>query len=167
MDFHLEDEDYRVARRAQLDRQIRLVWILSLAGLIPFVASILVVLVLGMKNPLSEPAIEIFRNYSVVILSFLGGIRWGHALLRRYDERTAIETRSILFSVVPSLVAWSSMFFDNTLALGVLILAYSAQGAWDSFASHLGRLPKWFGSVRMIVTGLVVTCHIVLFLISA
>jgi hypothetical protein len=125
------------------------------------------VLVLGINNPLAEPAIVIFRNYSVVILSFLGGIRWGHALLRHHDERTEIDLRSILLSVVPSLIAWASMFFSTSPALGILLLAFCAQGAWDSFSSYFGLLPKWFTPVRMTLTLFVVICHIAVFLLSA
>ena len=167
MDFHSDDDDFRIERRAQLGKQRRLVWVLSLAGLLPFIACTLVLLILGIENSIAKPTIEIFRNYSVVILSFLGGIRWGHALLRHHDERTELDFRSNIFSVIPPLIAWVSMFFSAAPALGILLLAFCTQGAWDSFSSHLGRLPKWFAPVRIALTACVAACHIAVFLILA
>ena len=123
MDFELEDNEYRIARRALFARQRRLVWVLSLGGLIPFFACVLVLLALGITNPVADPAIAIFRNYSVVILSFLGGIRWGHAILHSHDEGSNIQLAPLSISVVPALIAWATMFLSNAPALALLLLA--------------------------------------------
>ena len=167
MDFELEDNEYRIARRALFARQRRLVWILSLGGLIPFFACALVLLALGITNPVADPAIAIFRNYSVVILSFLGGIRWGHAILNSHDEDSNIQLGPISISVVPALIAWTTMFLSNAPALALLLLAYCLQGVWDSFSAHLDTLPKWFGTVRIVLTACVAVSHIIVFLLLA
>ena len=167
MDFELEDDEFRIARRAQFARQRRMVWLLSLGGLIPFVACALVLLVLGITNPVADPAVVIFRNYSVVILSFLGGIRWGHAILHSQDETSIIQLGSVPASIVPALVAWATMFLPSAPALALLLLAYCLQGVWDSFSAHLDVLPKWFGTVRIVLTACVAVSHIVVFLLLA
>ena len=87
-----EQESHRLQ---ELDKMKRLAWALSLAGFIPFLACTLIVVILGLENPLADPAIAIFRNYSVIILSFLGGIRWGHALLRESDDDATFDDHRI------------------------------------------------------------------------
>ncbi|MGB7285300.1 MAG: DUF3429 domain-containing protein [Salaquimonas sp.] len=162
----MDDDDDR-QRQLLLEKQESLVWFLSLAGLIPFILPVALILLLGVSNPLADPMIALFRNYSVIILSFLGGIRWGHALTRMGDETSPIDQSSIIFSVVPSLLAWTTMFLGTNLALPILLLAFCAQGAWDSFSAQSGNLPKWFSPVRMTLTIVVALAHMAVMLISA
>ena len=150
-----------------LTQQKRAVLAMSLLGLVPFVSCTLAVMLLGIENPLSAPAVEIFRNYSVVILSFCGAIRWGHALLREDAEGAAHEAMPIILSIIPAFVAWTTMFMPTQLALGALLVAFCAQGAWDSWSGSSGRLPQWFSSVRIRLTLAVAACHTVLFLLIA
>ncbi len=157
-------DDLDIRRLDKFARQKRLAWILGLGGLVPFIACAMVILVLGPQNPLTSPAVEIFRTYSVVILSFLGGIRWGHALLRVEDDITDPEAIVLVFSVIPSLVAWGTLFLNPTLAVGVLLVAFCAQGAWDSLSSNADKLPKWFAPLRMLLTLVVAAAHIIVFL---
>lgn len=157
-------DEMDIERLDSFSRQRRFAWALGLAGLIPFGACALVVLALGAQNPLAAPTVEIFRNYAVVILSFLGGIRWGHALLRTADDHTAPESWTLVISVIPPLIAWSSMFLDAVPAIGLLLVAFCAQGAWDSLSANAGRLPNWFTPLRMILTLSVAAAHIAVFL---
>lgn len=157
-------DDLDIGRLDNLARQKRFAWVLGLGGLIPFVACAIVILFLGSQNPLTAPAVEIFRTYSVVILSFLGGIRWGHALLRAEDEITNPEAIVLVLSVIPSLVAWGTLFVDAPLAIGVLLVAFCAQGAWDSLSANADKLPKWFAPLRMLLTLVVAAAHIIVFL---
>lgn len=161
----MDDED--IYRKDQQIKQQKLVWFLSLTGLVPFVLPALLVWVLGVGNPLSDPLIAMFRNYSVVILSFLGGIRWGHALLHKEDEHSQVDLSSVFISVLPSLLAWATMFLDTTLALSILLLAFCAQGAWDSFSAQVKKFPDWFVPIRMVLTCVVALTHAAMILISA
>lgn len=140
-------------------------WALGLSGLIPFLACAMVGVVMGKANPITDPVIEIFRSYSVVILSFLGGIRWGHALLREQDDTSNPERWTLIWSVVPPLVAWATVFAGDRLAVGILLIAFCAQGVWDSFAANSGKLPRWFAPLRMVLTATVAAAHIVVFLV--
>lgn len=162
----IDDED-DLQRIDSHYRQQRLVWFLSLAWLVPFLLPAILVWVLGIANPLSEPMIAIFRNYSVITLSFLGGIRWGHSLLQSQDEVSPIDLYSIPFSVIPAMLAWATMFLDTTLALSILLIAYCAHGAWDSISAQLNKLPAWFALVRMYLTGVVAIAHAALILAIA
>lgn len=158
----IEDD---IFRKDQFARQKKFAWILGLSGLVPFVACALVLLILGMDNPLSEPVVSVFRAYSVVILSFLGGIRWGHALIRANDEISAHQISPLIGSVIPSLIAWMTVFFSNEPALAILLLAFCAQGAWDSLSANVAQLPKWFAPLRMVLTAIVAATHIIVFLV--
>ena len=61
MDFHSDDDDFRIERRAQLGKQRRLVWVLSLAGLLPFIACTLVLLILGIENSMQNQPSKFFE----------------------------------------------------------------------------------------------------------
>jgi hypothetical protein len=58
-------------------------WALGLAGLIPFVALALLV---ALNPRIKEEAASALLAYGAIILSFLGGIRWGFTVL---EEGTA------------------------------------------------------------------------------
>lgn len=142
-------------------------WLLGMAGLIPFISLPLVVLVLGNENAISAPLVNAFRAYSIIILSFLGGIRWGEAILRADQPETqaTFDTRSLIVSVVPSLIGWASIFFPAAPALGLLLIGFCAQGAWDSFSAQSARLPAWFGKLRIFLTIIVASCHVLLLMV--
>jgi len=152
---------------ATFQRHRQLCWIMALAGALPFIIPAAIGVVLGAGNPLTPSLLEVFRTYSVVILSFLGGIRWGHALVYQRDEKLRIANASMLISVVPALVAWGTVFLDNRASLAVLILAYAAQGAWDSLSANAGKLPNWFANLRMVLTFIVVACHLAIFAVAS
>ena len=157
-------DELDIRRLDSFSRQKRFAWGLGLSGLVPFLACAIVVVALGVENPLSLPAIEIFRNYSVVILSFLGGIRWGHALLRAGDEASKPESMVLCLSMLPPLLGWATMFLEAIPAVGILLVAFCAQGAWDSLSANANRLPKWFSPLRIVLTLAVAAAHIAIFL---
>ena len=121
---------------------------LGLAGLIPFVAGA----VAAWANiPLLPPAagLKLAIIYGAIILSFLGGIRWGTAI-GPYDKgRQALEFPA---SVLGSLAGLAAAFLPAIPALTLLIAGFLMQGLWDVMSVDAGRLPHWFGRLRMILT---------------
>lgn len=146
-------------------------YLLGLAGLVPFAACAIIIVASGAEGALTSPAAQVFLTYSIAILSFLGGIRWGHALYRESQvpsaEHSAGGAVVLAASVLPPLVAWSTVFMTLPVALAVLLLAYCGQGAWDSFSAHGNGLPRWFAPLRMILTLVVALCHAAVFLVLA
>ncbi len=133
----------------------KLAWVLSLAGFIPFAAIAMSIFVLGGTHPAAATVTEYFQIWSAVILSFLGGIRWGLAI--------AVEPhdyKSMLASVLPSILGWLALLLPELLAILSLLFLFCAQGAWDSFAINRGKAPQWFGSIRIVLTFLVSAAHI-------
>lgn len=122
-------------------------WYLSLAGIVPFGFLALAMLWLGPTHPLHLVLTDAFRVYAAVILSFLGGIRWGLAL-RQKSAKPAL----LVFSVVPAAIGWLSIFAPPVISIGTLLLAFCAQGAWDSRAFHSDGGLIWFARIRIIST---------------
>jgi len=126
--------------------------VLGLAGLIPFAAG---AASLWVRLPLLSPetGLQLVVVYGAIILSFLGGIRWGTAIGPYDAGRQAPEFAA---SVMGSLAGLSAAFLPAIPALALLIAGFLAQGLWDVMSVDSGRLPGWFGRLRMILTAGVV-----------
>jgi len=76
------------------------VFALTAAGAIPFIA--LVIAMALLEAPTNSTAALWLQTYAAVILSFLGGIRWGLAL-----GRPGGSTTTFVLSVCPALAGWA------------------------------------------------------------
>ena len=119
---------------------------LGLAGLIPFWALAIALLARGALG-LSPATLDLeLATYAAIIVSFLGGIRWGLAVPR--DGRGA----NYALSVVPSLVAWACLAAPEPWRLVLLGLVALALGPIDLGLVREGLAPPWFGRLRMILS---------------
>ena len=118
--------------------------LLGLAGLIPFWALAIGLLLhgaLGVSPPQLDAALA---TYGAIIVSFLGGIRWGLAV-------PAADTgRNYLISVLPSLVAWALLAAPEPSRLAGLGLVALLLGPIDLGLVRGGLAPAWFGTLRII-----------------
>lgn len=104
---------------------------LGYGGLIPFF-----ILTVALLLDISLPLPEAFRldwwlaAYAAIVLTFIGAIHWGVALGMQDNLADAELGKLLLFSVIPSVVAWFSLLLPINIALLVLgvltILAYVA-----------------------------------------
>jgi hypothetical protein len=88
--------------------------------------------------------------YGASILAFLGGLHWGFALSGRLSDRAA--RIALVWSVVPSLIAWSAAWMPEQAALmglsGGLVLAWAFdQRAWPQYG-----IGPWFLRLRGLLT---------------
>lgn len=122
-------------------------WALGLAGLIPFWGA---ALALWVGPPtLRGAALLALLAYAAVILSFVGGARWGVEAARPEGPRAA----PLVLSILASLLAWGALVgaasvppAGQLLLLGAgLLLA----GLWDILAASL---PSWYRRLRMVLT---------------
>ena len=122
--------------------------VLGLAGLIPFAAG---ALALWAPLPVLDATLglRLVIGYGALILSFLGGIRWGTALGPYDSGRQTLEFSA---SVLGSLAGLAAAFLPAIPALALLIAGFLMQGLWDVMSVDAGRLPSWFGRLRMILT---------------
>lgn len=122
--------------------------LLGLAGLIPFVAG-----AAAQWRPIplldAEGGLKLVVIYGAIILSFLGGIRWGTAI-GPYD--TGRQGTEFSASVLGSLAGLAAAFLPAIPGLALLIAGFLMQGLWDVMSVDSGRLPAWFGRLRMILT---------------
>ncbi|WP_373505873.1 DUF3429 domain-containing protein [Aestuariivirga sp.] len=121
---------------------------LGLAGLIPFAAGALSLwLPLGPLTP--DHGLKLAISYGAIILSFLGGIRWGTAI-GPYDAGR--QSREFAASVLGSLAGLAAIFLPSVPALTLLVAGFLMQALWDVTSVEAGRLPSWFGKLRMLLT---------------
>lgn len=122
---------------------------LGLAGILPFAAAALSMWVpLPLLSP--EAGLRLGVVYGAIILSFLGGIRWGAALGPFDHARQGLEFRA---SVLGSLAGLAAAFLPTVPALSLLIIGFLMQALWDVTSAEAGRLPGWFGRLRTLLTG--------------
>jgi ABC-type molybdate transport system permease subunit len=125
--------------------------ILSLLGLIPFAACAFS-LGTGVKIPvINDPALALV-TYCAIILSFLGGVRWGFAL-RISDP--GLQREAFLFSVVPSIVAWLLVLPPTLMGFILMPVLFVLMGLIDDRLPSIG-VPVWYRKLRRIMTALVV-----------
>jgi hypothetical protein len=91
--------------------------------------------------------------YGAVILSFLGGIRWGLALRDGDRRRQAI---AFFLSALPAAIGWTAVLIGTLPGLALLACAFAIQGMIDIHLTGTGQMPGWFGRLRIVLTILVV-----------
>ncbi|WP_228292214.1 DUF3429 domain-containing protein [Candidatus Thiothrix anitrata] len=107
----------------------KVMWWLGYGGLVPFFV-LSVVLLLGSDVPLLE-GVRLdwwLAAYAAIILSFLGAVHWGAAL----GMQDALSERELgkllLYSVVPSVLAWFALLLPANITL--LVMASLVIGAY-------------------------------------
>lgn len=139
----------------QLDRKTipRKASVLGYSGVIPFAAAALLV-ALGNAD-MRQLALDGFLIYGAVILSFLGGIRWGAAASAGNNA-----ARGLVVSVLPSL--WAAFFLwwpsEQVSAWG-LMAGFILMGLADWFYPGL-KVAAWMMPLRLRLTLAVVACHL-------
>ena len=127
----------------------RTAWLLGALGLIPFVALTISYLVMGASAP--AWLLKGLLLYAVCIISFLGGIHWGIALV--FQELPVVYVvASLIWSVLPALFAWPLALLPIAQGLiwgtiGLLVIL-----AVDLRLNKHYPIPGWFASLRSILT---------------
>lgn len=122
--------------------------VLGYAGVIPFAA-----LAAALWTPAWQPqALGPLLAYSALILSFLGGVRWGRAL----ESGGSLD---FALAVLPSLYAWGALQLPPAAALMLLAAGFVLQWWLDGPGDHLPADPG-FRRLRSGLTALVLGCHL-------
>jgi hypothetical protein len=88
--------------------------------------------------------------YGATILSFLGAAQWGASL-----NKPQPEAGRLIWSVIPSLLAWIGLMLPPLYGLALLIMGVIACYAMDERAVSSGFLPLWYSGLRQPLTLLV------------
>jgi len=124
---------------------------LGLTGTIPFFAGNVAIIVPTLWPDLTAVADQAVKTYGAVILSFLGGIRWGLGMSKDREERSRI----LAMSVVPALFGWFALFLPDASAVLVLAGGVACQGFWDIKTATADGAPQWYPRLRISLTILV------------
>ncbi len=121
---------------------------LGFAGAIPFVAGALASL--PMAGALRPFGLPLLLDYGAIVLSFMGGVHWGAAMMRNQSELGPLGR-----SVIPSLIAFPAALVGG--APGLLLLAAGFLGllAYDEQETRFRRLPSWYPHLRRPLTTIV------------
>ncbi|WP_299688799.1 DUF3429 domain-containing protein [uncultured Tateyamaria sp.] len=134
--------------------------LLGLAGLIPFVWGALTLFV----DPLAQfgastfgprfvgPYVQLF--YGSVILSFMSGVLWGFAT-KAHGTQAAT---GYALSTLPALWAFFMTGGGPVSAATNLIFGFVGLLMLDFAFSRWGLTPRWWMSLRLLLTAIVVAC---------
>jgi len=119
---------------------------LGALGLLPFLAGA----ALTLYPPVSAPVDWAFaaRAYAALILAFLGGARFGFAVV---DDNLRRQGGALFFAVLPALVAWAALLLPPALCIAVLMGGFFVLGLMDVFSVRSGVRP-WYGRLRLRLT---------------
>lgn len=112
---------------------------LGFGGLLPFALAAVVGLLA--PEPLRDLALRSLIGYGAVILSFLGGVRWGLAMAT--PERL---WGPLSISVLPALLGWIALLLPTSTALLTLALGFAAMLMVDL---RLAEAPPWYRLLRL------------------
>jgi hypothetical protein len=121
---------------------------LGYGGLLPFVALAAAVWFDGNHSSLWRDALV---GYGAVILSFVGALHWGFAMSQS-DMTAHQRTRSFVWSVVPSLLAWIALLMTPNYAVMLLVVGFLIHFWQDRRLVQLVNLPAWYLPLRLKLT---------------
>ncbi len=131
---------------------------LGYAGALPFVLAAAGV---WMLDESARPtAIAVLLGFALMILSFMGGVRWGLAM--RFEGGPTFP--QLLISVIPAAIAFvvylTGVFWGQTgpvlIAQFVILIVAFAGLLWSDFlATRQGEAPSWYPGLRVPLTILV------------
>ena len=140
----------------------RTAWYMALAGFIPFALFAGLLYRLGHTSSNFASFLDLFKLWSIVVLTFLAGIRWGFALIAPpFDRRTMV-----LAGLVP-LFAMLVMVMPDVYSIMLLLVLHCAHGAWDNFHINKGHVPPWLSSIRVTFTLAVAVAHICVVILAS
>ena len=126
---------------------------LGYAGILPFAALALIHAVAGGSS--QEIAVRGFLAYGAVILSFIGGIRWGVATRSTNDLTTTLP-----MSVVPSLWAFVFLMWPGGItSIAAMMLGFILMGIADWLIPGPGSA-AWMRLLRIRLSLGVFACHV-------
>jgi hypothetical protein len=130
---------------------------LGASGLVPFVVLTSALYALPESN--TPVMLYWLTAYAAVILSFIGAIHWGVAMVH---ERMPEADRSVFmaWSVVPAAAAWVALLLPARTGLLLLVASFVVHYAADRQFAQRFALPPWYLRLRAGLTAVVVLCLI-------
>ena len=123
--------------------------VLGVAGLIPFVTGGFLVWLPQLQNiaPTIPPLVFF---YAALIVSFLGGVRWGAAM--QNATTGTMLARELCASVIPTLITLVCYILSLPAALTMLLILIISQGLVDILAVRQKKLVEWYAPLRLLLS---------------
>ena len=120
------------------------VW-LGYGGLIPFVA-----LAAGLQFSAdwAERLGHWLIGYGAVILSFVGALHWGFAMMIE-ELALARRQRAYAWSVIPSLLGFLAVMLGPSLGYSLLIVGFALAYWQDADLANHTTVPAWYPRLRI------------------
>lgn len=128
---------------------------ISMAGALPFMGVPLIMLASG-----SALQSLVFADlaFGATILSFLGGSNWIDTI-----SKNQITMDRLMWSLMPQVMGWSSLILPTSLGLLTCAAGFCVAATHDVL---LTSYPQWYKSLRVIMTGVVVSSLSVTFFLN-
>jgi len=130
--------------------------ILGIAGLIPFVAGAW--LSVSADTASRATGLRWLTAYAAVIVSFLGGVKWGVLL----PDRSRFDSFGpAVISVLPSILAWIALLLPMVPMLSLLLAGLIFQSVLDGSITRFQadeHLPAWYAKLRLMLSTGAVFC---------
>lgn len=130
--------------------------VLGWLGVLPFAGLGGAVLTgLAMPKPLALDALTL---YAMVILAFMGGVRWGLAMVAQSRRTSSPDRIALIVSVVPALLGFTCWFLPRTAGLLGFMFGFSGLLVYDLLTSQGFGAPVWYLRLRIQLTTAVLIC---------
>ena len=98
--------------------------------------------------------------YAAVILSFLGAVHWGFALMS--SATPGVQRARLALGVVPSLVGWVGLLvaFAGLITVGLVVQIAGFVGVtiMEGRAAGRGLMPPGYMALRYLLSAVVLVC---------
>lgn len=119
--------------------------LLGYGGLIPFVG-LAALSISGSREIVPNPSGWLLA-YGAVILSFVGALQWGIAMMAAKIDR-ARRTQSYAWSVVPALIGFLALLLNSSISFSLLIVGFALAYWQDADLANKVDLPAWYPRLR-------------------
>ncbi len=144
----------RIAAAAVPLARPRTVTWLGYGGLVPFISLAALTLIDRGHSALWHGCLV---AYGAVILSFVGALHWGFAMLLQ-DISTRQRDAMLAWSVTPCLIAFAAILAHSILGDILLAAGFSAHIWQDRRLSAIVTLPAWYMPLRLRLSAVAVIC---------
>ncbi len=141
----------------QSQRVPEMAWPLGLMAVAPFWMAVGGTYVPGLADGERISALAV--AYGALVLAFLGGTRWGAALLPQ--NRRLLTVQRAIATTFPA-AGLASLLLPTVTGLAILLCFYLLQALWDLVSAEDGHLPYWSAMTRVCLVGAIVPALLIL-----
>ncbi|MGV8995510.1 MAG: DUF3429 domain-containing protein [Parvibaculaceae bacterium] len=123
------------------------VLIIGYMVLVPLVAMAMII-AMTYPNEGTDAVLKVEITYAAALLSFLGGIRWGIALMAGAAH---LQFRPLALVTLALPLAWTILFMQPVIALPALMAGYLAVAIGEKFAGE-SPVPDWYRNLLIPLT---------------